>query len=338
MASTYGKLLLAVYELEGLLLVLEKHGDDTPASVVELIKQKAAFVAEEAKNVEFPQQPVEEEMLDAALDEPNGELEHPAEEQPVEENVVDEQPEEDEVAEDATAVLPPVEDEIPLDEPEEIEFVEEATQELEQVEEPEDVVEEVGDDEEPPEFVKCPQCGKVLPMGYAFCNDCGCPLGGDPQNAPEEDAAPIDDEDADFVVENAEATEPAPEAEVEVEVPADDISFAEEEEVFEEVETEEEEEIVDDEVYTDDEELSIEEKLHRGIAKNMRSAFSLNDSIRFRRELFGNSQAEYNDALDMVQSMHSFGEAEEYFYDDLAWDPMNEEVNAFMEVVRKHLP
>lgn len=332
MASTYGKLLLAVYELEGLLLVLEKHGDDTPASVVELIKQKAAFVAEEAKNVEFPQQPVEEEMLDAALDEPDGELEHPAEEQPVEENVVDEQPEEDEVAEDATAVLPPVEDEIPLDEPEEIEFVEEATQELEQVEETEDVVEEVGDDEEPPEFVKCPQCGKVLPMGYAFCNDCGCPLGGDPQNAPEEDAAPIDD-DADFVVEEPEATVPAPEAEV----AAADISFAEEEEeVFEEVETEEEEEIVDDEVYADDDDLSIEEKLHRGIAKNMRSAFSLNDSIRFRRELFGNSQAEYNDALDMVQSMHSFGEAEEYFYDDLGWDPMNEEVKDFMEVVRKH--
>lgn len=330
MASTYGKLLLAVYELEGLLLVLEKHGDDTPASVVELIKQKAAFVAEEAKNVEFPQQPVEEEMLDAALDEPDGELEHPAEEHPAEETAIEEQPEE--VAEE----VPPVEDEIPLDEPEEIEFVEESAQEPEQVEETEEVVEEVGDDEEPPEFVKCPQCGKVLPMGYAFCNDCGCPLGGNPQNAPEDDAAPIDDEDADFVVENAEATEPAPEAEVEVEVPADDISFAEEEEVFEEVETEEEEEIVDDEVYTDDEELSIEEKLHRGIAKNMRSAFSLNDSIRFRRELFGNSQAEYNDALDMVQSMHSFGEAEEYFYDDLGWDPMNEEVKDFMEVVRKH--
>lgn len=328
MASTYGKLLLAVYELEGLLLVLEKHGDDTPASVVELIKQKAAFVAEEAKNVEFPQQPVEEEMLDAALDEPDGELEHSAEEHSAEETAIEEQPEE--VAEE----VPPVEDEIPLDEPEEIEFVEESAQEPEQVEETEEVVEEVGDDEEPPEFVKCPQCGKVLPMGYAFCNDCGCPLGGNPQNAPEEDAAPINDEDADFVVENAEATEPAPEAEVEV--PADDISFAEEEEVFEEVETEEEEEIVDDEVYTDDEELSIEEKLHRGIAKNMRSAFSLNDSIRFRRELFGNSQAEYNDALDMVQSMHSFGEAEEYFYDDLGWDPMNEEVKDFMEVVRRH--
>ena len=56
MATTYGKLLLAVYELEGLLLVLEKHGDDTPASVVELIKQKAAFVAEEAQSVQFPDQ------------------------------------------------------------------------------------------------------------------------------------------------------------------------------------------------------------------------------------------------------------------------------------------
>ena len=294
MATTYGKLLLAVYELEGLLLVLEKHGDDTPASVVELIKQKAAFVAEEAQSVQFPDQSSEEEMLDAALDETDDTTD-------VRADVA-----QDEVVEEA-----------PADEPEEISFAE-----VEAVAEPAAEAEEAIADEEPPMYVKCPQCGKVLPMGYTFCNECGCALGADEANNADEEAVPVEDEAA-FVEPEEEVTAPA--------------AYADDDEEFEEVETEDEEEITDDEDYDDiPDALSIEEKLHRGIAKNMRSAFSLNDSIRFRRELFGGSQAEYNDALDMVQSMHSFGEAEEYFYDDLAWDPTSDDVKDFMEVVRKH--
>lgn len=294
MATTYGKLLLAVYELEGLLLVLEKHGDDTPASVVELIKQMAAFVAEEAQSVQFPDQSSEEEMLDAALDETDDTTD-------VRADVA-----QDEVVEEA-----------PADEPEEISFAE-----VEAVAEPAAEAEEAIADEEPPMYVKCPQCGKVLPMGYTFCNECGCALGADEANNADEEAVPVEDEAA-FVEPEEEITPPA--------------AYADDDEEFEEVETEDEEEITDDEDYDDiPDALSIEEKLHRGIAKNMRSAFSLNDSIRFRRELFGGSQAEYNDALDMVQSMHSFGEAEEYFYDDLAWDPTSDDVKDFMEVVRKH--
>lgn len=294
MATTYGKLLLAVYELEGLLLVLEKHGDDTPASVVELIKQKAAFVAEEAQSVQVPDQSSEEEMLDAALDETDDTTD-------VRADVA-----QDEVVEEA-----------PADEPEEISFAE-----VEAVAEPAAEAEEAIADEEPPMYVKCPQCGKVLPMGYTFCNECGCALGADEANNADEEAVPVEDEAA-FVEPEEEITPPA--------------AYADDDEEFEEVETEDEEEITDDEDYDDiPDALSIEEKLHRGIAKNMRSAFSLNDSIRFRRELFGGSQAEYNDALDMVQSMHSFGEAEEYFYDDLAWDPTSDDVKDFMEVVRKH--
>lgn len=294
MATTYGKLLLAVYELEGLLLVLEKHGDDTPASVVELIKQKVAFVAEEAQSVQFPDQSSEEEMLDAALDETDDTTDVRAD-----------------VAQDE------VMEEAPADEPEEISFAE-----VEVVAEPAADAEEAIAEEEPPMYVKCPQCGKVLPMGYTFCNECGCSLGADEPNNADEEAVPVEDEAA-FVEPEEEITAPA--------------AYADDDEEFEEVETEDEEEITDDEDYDDTPDaLSIEEKLHRGIAKNMRSAFSLNDSIRFRRELFGGSQAEYNDALDMVQSMHSFGEAEEYFYDDLAWDPTSDDVKDFMEVVRKH--
>lgn len=284
MATTYGKLLLAVYELEGLLLVLEKHGVDTPASVAELIRQKAAFVAEEAQRVQFPEQPSEDEMLDAAL---------------VEGTDTDADPEVADTPQDSDG-----------GELEDASFVDPA---------PEEATAEPG---APPQFAKCPQCGKVLPKNYTFCNECGCPLGAD-ASAPSAAADVPVDEDADFA--DSEA------------IDSSDSDFADSEEEFEEVETEDEEEISDDAEYdAATGGLSLEEKLQRGMAKNMRSAFSLNDSVRFRRELFGNSQAEYNDALDMVQSMHSYGEAEEYFYDDLAWDPTNDDVKDFMEVVRKH--
>ncbi|MGM9870067.1 MAG: hypothetical protein ACI30R_10655 [Sodaliphilus sp.] len=267
MASTYGELLLTVYELEGLLLVLEKHGADTPASVIQLIKEKAASVALQAEHVQLPEQSPEEEMLDAALNAPDEEAE----------------------------VSQPEPAEEPKSQPEPL------------------------DDDVPPEFSKCPACGKVLPANYTFCNECGALLADEPLEPaePEKELEVPIEEDAEFVAPESISEEPE-----------------EEEEVFEEVETEEEEEIFDDDDDDDDDApLSVQEKLNRDLAKNLRSSFTLNDSIRFRRELFGNSQAEYNDALDMILTMHSFGEVEEYFYDDLGWDPMNEDVMAFMEVV-----
>lgn len=283
MATTYGKLLLAVYELEGLLLVLEKHGSDTPASVAELIRQKAAFVAEEAQRVQFPEQPSEDEILDAAL---------------VEGVDADTAPEVTDTPQDTEKEL------------EDAAFVDSAPEEA------------PADSDTPPQFAKCPECGKVLPKDYTFCNECGCPLGADASAHADASTVPVE-EDADFV--DSDDSDTA------------DSDIADSEEEFEEVETEDEEEISDDaEYYVPSSKVSLDEKLQRGMAKNMRSAFSINDSVRFRRELFGNSQAEYNDALDMVQSMHSFGEAEEYFYDDLAWDPTNDDVKDFMEVVRKH--
>ena len=82
--------------------------------------------------------------------------------------------------------------------------------------------------------------------------------------------------------------------------------------------------------------IRVDEKLQRTISKDFRHAFSINDRFRFRRELFSNSDAEMNDALDMVESMHSLEEAEDYFYGDLGWDKEVEEVADFMEIVRRH--
>ncbi len=99
-----------------------------------------------------------------------------------------------------------------------------------------------------------------------------------------------------------------------------------------------EEEPEDDEPEDDEysEPVRLDEQLHRNLTKNMRKALSINDRYRFKRELFGNSELDLNDALDMVQSMKSYDEATEYFYDDLGWDKNNEEVQDFMNIVKRH--
>lgn len=69
---------------------------------------------------------------------------------------------------------------------------------------------------------------------------------------------------------------------------------------------------------------------------DLRRAFTINDRFRFRRELFGNSDSEMTDTINMVSAMNSFGEAEEYFYDDLGWDKSADEVKDFMLIIERH--
>lgn len=82
--------------------------------------------------------------------------------------------------------------------------------------------------------------------------------------------------------------------------------------------------------------LSLDEKLARERARDIFRAFTLNDKFRFRRELFRNSQEEFDEALNVISQMSTIEEAQEYIYDDLCWDPDNEDVKAFMDVVTKH--
>lgn len=65
-------------------------------------------------------------------------------------------------------------------------------------------------------------------------------------------------------------------------------------------------------------------------------AFTLNDRFRFRRELFGNSDAEYSSAMDLIASMDTYDEAEEYFLDELGWSLDNPEVKDFMDIIQKY--
>lgn len=69
---------------------------------------------------------------------------------------------------------------------------------------------------------------------------------------------------------------------------------------------------------------------------DLRRSFTLNDRFRFRRELFGNNDNEFADALNLVSAMSSSSEAEEYFYEDLGWDASNEEVKEFMSIISRH--
>ncbi len=65
-------------------------------------------------------------------------------------------------------------------------------------------------------------------------------------------------------------------------------------------------------------------------------AFTINDKFRFKRELFGNSDAQYVETIDVLSAMTSLDEIEEYIYDDLEWDRDNEDVKAFIEVITNY--
>lgn len=67
--------------------------------------------------------------------------------------------------------------------------------------------------------------------------------------------------------------------------------------------------------------------------RDLRRYLTLNDKFRFRRELFGGSDEELNDTLDLISSMRSIEEVDEYLFDDLAWDSGNAVVKEFRSIV-----
>ena len=122
----------------------------------------------------------------------------------------------------------------------------------------------------------------------------------------------------------------------------------EEPEVFPEAPEETEYDVQDDSDYSDHSEYSddddsgdsapqrLGDRLERDLSRDLRRAFTLNDRFRFRRELFENSDVQMNETLDLVDTMTSFEEAEEYFYGDCGWDKESQEVHDFMEIISRH--
>lgn len=78
------------------------------------------------------------------------------------------------------------------------------------------------------------------------------------------------------------------------------------------------------------------EPREEGKAPRGRLVFSINDRYRFKRELFNNSDAEFNNTLAFVASMEDYEEAESYFLDELQLDPSNPDVAAFLDILKNY--
>ena len=71
-------------------------------------------------------------------------------------------------------------------------------------------------------------------------------------------------------------------------------------------------------------------------ASSGKLVFSINEKYRFKKELFNNSELEFNNTLVLVASMEDFEEAEDYFINDLGWNTATPEVKDFLEIIRRY--
>lgn len=82
--------------------------------------------------------------------------------------------------------------------------------------------------------------------------------------------------------------------------------------------------------------IKVEDKLFRKMTGDIRRAFSLNDKFLFRRELFGNNNRQYDEALDLISEMNSFEETRSYFLNQYGWDTDNPHVDRFLKIIANH--
>jgi hypothetical protein len=278
MENDFEKILSHVYELEGLLLVADKRGDETPELIIEMIKEKSKLVNDMSQLVHLPE--VEQSAAPVA----------------------------DTKAEQPAAPVADTKVEQPQDEDGDLPDRDYDVDDTWQHENGEEIKEIFGADYVEPSRHE----GDAEPEQEAEPEHEGEPKNED---KPDDDIT-IEWVEADGKNNQEEPTdEPADE-------PTDD--------------ADEENEPEDDEEETEGDTLRVDEKLQRNLSKNLRRAFSINDRFRFRRELFANSDVEMNDALDLVETMGSVDEAEDYFYNDLGWDKDSQEVQDFMQVIKNH--
>ncbi len=68
----------------------------------------------------------------------------------------------------------------------------------------------------------------------------------------------------------------------------------------------------------------------------LKSAFSLNDRFLYSRELFDGNMKMFDSTLDFIEGIEEYSIIEDYFYNELEWDPENRDVASFMEILRPH--
>ena len=67
-----------------------------------------------------------------------------------------------------------------------------------------------------------------------------------------------------------------------------------------------------------------------------RPSFSINDRYLFTRTLFHNSRQELEDCLNAICEMDDYDEAEDYFLNELEWNPENSETGMFMDIIHRY--
>ena len=267
MDNSLEQLLKQVLELEGLILVAQRRGEETPLAVHQLISEKAAQIGAFAAAEKPADEPAKQNAIDALPDdEPDDDITL---------EFVDEDA--DTADEDADATDTAAADEEPQPEPEVTVVVDD---------EPEVVVEVVPEPE--------------------------------PAEEPEAEPQPEPEPEPESIEEEATAQEAA-DAESEPEIAADAEPVT-----------------ADDFTTIDDEPVRLDEALQRNMVKDLHHAFSLNDRFRYRRELFGNSDQVMEETLNHIESMATFDEAENYFYNDLEWEYDSPEVADFMVIIKNY--
>lgn len=146
-----------------------------------------------------------------------------------------------------------------------------------------------------------------------------------------------DDFDDDFV-DDSEYSEPEePELPEEPDEPDEPEYIDEEPEILpDEPEISDDFGIVDSPAIPEDEPV-FNDVITRSMAHDdFRKMLTLNDKFRFRRELFENSEKLFADALNTIDAMRSYAEAEDYFFNTLEWDKESEEVAEFMSKLKAY--
>ncbi|MCH5225627.1 MAG: hypothetical protein J1D77_06480 [Muribaculaceae bacterium] len=87
--------------------------------------------------------------------------------------------------------------------------------------------------------------------------------------------------------------------------------------------------------YSIDEENEEENKAEKTGGRG-KLVFSINERFRFKKELFRNSDADFNTTLALVASMDSYDEAESFFLDEEGFDKNQPAVREFLEIIKKY--
>ena len=329
------KMLSHVYEIEGLMLVTRRLGEEnTPDVITDKIKRKVKELAEmcgvelpAAQPAEVPEAPAPvvapEPSEPFEISEPSepSEVSEPQEHLPEEDYDADETWQHDNGEEfkevfaldykepEHETVIP---DEVPVADREPDEDI--TVEWIEADEEPAPVEESKPVEEPKPVEKVAPVAPPVPPVQPPVFHNPEI-INDEPVPEPDPAILPEAADEPDITVEFIEAED-------------DNVSLPENEEPLPPVPT--------DFPIAEDEPLRVDQKLQRHLSRDIRKAFSLNDRFRFQRELFAGSANAMNTAIEHIEMMRSYGNAELYFFSQLHWDRDNEVVKDFMAIVRNH--